>query len=101
MGGFSNRIQGGNDAPSPPARVRMGRDQLGRSRRADASSSAASPTWSATLCRTRTAEGRSRAQKRGQHMGRPPKLTEAQKAEARRRRATGRDACRTSRAATT
>jgi DNA invertase Pin-like site-specific DNA recombinase len=36
------------------------------------------------LIRTRTAEGRSRAQKRGQHMGRP-----AQKAEARRRRAQG------------
>ncbi len=34
------------------------------------------------LIRTRTAEGRSRAQKRGQHMGRPSKLTEAQKAEA-------------------
>jgi DNA invertase Pin-like site-specific DNA recombinase len=41
------------------------------------------------LIRTRTAEGRSRAQKRGQHMGRPSKLTEAQKAEARRRRAQG------------
>jgi DNA invertase Pin-like site-specific DNA recombinase len=41
------------------------------------------------LIRTRTAEGRSRAQKRGQHMGRPPKLTEAQKTEARRRRAEG------------
>src|SRR5438132_6992176 len=41
------------------------------------------------LIRTRTAEGRSRAQKRGQHMGRPPKLTAAQKAEARRRRAEG------------
>jgi DNA invertase Pin-like site-specific DNA recombinase len=39
--------------------------------------------------RTRTAEGRSRAQKRGQHMGRPPKLTPAQKAEARKRRAEG------------
>jgi hypothetical protein len=39
------------------------------------------------LIRTRTAEGRSRAQKRGQHMGRPPKLTDAQKAGARRRRA--------------
>jgi DNA invertase Pin-like site-specific DNA recombinase len=39
--------------------------------------------------RTRTAEGRSRAQKRGQHMGRPPKLKPAQKAEARRRRAQG------------
>ncbi len=41
------------------------------------------------LIRTRTGEGRSRAQKRGQHMGRPPKLTEAQKAEARKRRAQG------------
>jgi DNA invertase Pin-like site-specific DNA recombinase len=41
------------------------------------------------LIRTRTAEGRSRAQKRGQHMGRPPKLTDAQKAEARKRRAEG------------
>jgi hypothetical protein len=30
---------------------------------------------------------RSRAQKRGQRMGRPPKLTVAQQAEARRRRA--------------
>src|SRR5437016_12116061 len=39
--------------------------------------------------RTRTAEGRSRAQKRGQHMGRPPKLTAAQQTEARRRRAEG------------
>ncbi len=37
------------------------------------------------LIRTRTAEGRSRAQKRGQHMGRPSKLTDAQKVEARRR----------------
>ena len=41
------------------------------------------------LIRTCTAEGRSRAQKRGQHMGRPPKLTEAQQTEARRRRAEG------------
>jgi DNA invertase Pin-like site-specific DNA recombinase len=41
------------------------------------------------LTRTRTAEGRSRAQKRGQRMGRPPKLTDAQQAEARRRRAEG------------
>ena len=41
------------------------------------------------LIRTRTAEGRSRAQKRGQHMGRPPKLTPGQQAEARRRRAQG------------
>src|SRR6201997_4301585 len=41
------------------------------------------------LIRTRTAEGRSRAKARGQHMGRPSKLTDAQKAEARRRRAEG------------
>src|ERR1700750_2736940 len=41
------------------------------------------------LIRTRTAEGRERAQKRGQHMGRPRKLTAAQQAEARRRRAEG------------
>ena len=41
------------------------------------------------LIRTRTAEGRSRAQKREQHMGRPSKLTDAQKAEARQRRAKG------------
>jgi DNA invertase Pin-like site-specific DNA recombinase len=41
------------------------------------------------LIRTRTAEGRSRAKARGQHMGRPPKLTPEQQAEARRRRAEG------------
>jgi DNA invertase Pin-like site-specific DNA recombinase len=41
------------------------------------------------LIRTRTAEGRSRPQQRGQHMGRPPRLTDDQKAEARRRRAEG------------
>jgi DNA invertase Pin-like site-specific DNA recombinase len=41
------------------------------------------------LIRTRTAEGRSRAKARGQHMGRPPKLTDVQKAEARQRRAEG------------
>jgi DNA invertase Pin-like site-specific DNA recombinase len=41
------------------------------------------------LIHTRTAAGRSRAQKRGQRMGRPPKLTAAQQAEARRRRAEG------------
>jgi DNA invertase Pin-like site-specific DNA recombinase len=41
------------------------------------------------LIRTRTAEGRSRAKARGQHMGRPPKLTAVQKAEARQRRAEG------------
>ena len=41
------------------------------------------------LIRTRTAEGRSRAKARGQHMGRPPKLTPQQQDEARRRRAEG------------
>jgi DNA invertase Pin-like site-specific DNA recombinase len=41
------------------------------------------------LIRTRTAEGRSGAKARGQHMGRPSKLTETQKAEARQRRAEG------------
>jgi DNA invertase Pin-like site-specific DNA recombinase len=41
------------------------------------------------LIRTRTAEGRVGAQKRGQHMGRPSKLTPAQNAEARKRRARG------------
>jgi DNA invertase Pin-like site-specific DNA recombinase len=37
------------------------------------------------LIRTHTAEGRGRAKARGQHMGRPSKLTDAQKVEARRR----------------
>ena len=41
------------------------------------------------LIRTRTAEGRSRAKARGQHMGRPPKLTPQQQKEAWRRRAEG------------
>ena len=41
------------------------------------------------LIRTRTAEGRSRAQARGQHMGRPLKLTPLQQAEARKRQAEG------------
>jgi DNA invertase Pin-like site-specific DNA recombinase len=41
------------------------------------------------LIRTRTAEGRSRAKARGQHMGRPPKLTPQQQKEARRWRAEG------------
>jgi DNA invertase Pin-like site-specific DNA recombinase len=41
------------------------------------------------LIRTRTAEGRVRAKARGQHMGRPPKLTPQQQKEARRRRAEG------------
>ena len=41
------------------------------------------------LIRTRTAEGRSRAKVRGQHMGRPPALTPQQQAEARKRRADG------------
>jgi DNA invertase Pin-like site-specific DNA recombinase len=41
------------------------------------------------LVRTRTAEGRSRAQKRGHYTGRPSKLADAQEAEARRRRTEG------------
>jgi DNA invertase Pin-like site-specific DNA recombinase len=41
------------------------------------------------LIRTRTAEGRTRAKARGQHMGRKPKLTPKQQAEARQRRAEG------------
>ena len=41
------------------------------------------------LIRTRTAEGRSRAKQRGQHMGRPPRLTPQQAVEARQRRADG------------
>jgi DNA invertase Pin-like site-specific DNA recombinase len=41
------------------------------------------------LIRTRTAEGRSRAQKRGVKMGRKPKLTPHQQAEAIKRRETG------------
>jgi DNA invertase Pin-like site-specific DNA recombinase len=41
------------------------------------------------LIRTRTAEGRGRAKVRGQHKGRPPKLTPQQQKEARRRRAEG------------
>lgn len=41
------------------------------------------------LIRTRTSEGRKRAQARGQHMGRPLKLSPAQRKEALARRATG------------
>lgn len=41
------------------------------------------------LIRTRTAEGRSRATARGQHMGRPSSLTAQQAAEARQRRQDG------------
>ena len=41
------------------------------------------------LIRTRTAEGRSRAKARGQHMGRPPALTTQQQSEARQRRREG------------
>jgi DNA invertase Pin-like site-specific DNA recombinase len=41
------------------------------------------------LVRTRTAEGKSRAKARGQHMGRPPALTPQQQAEARKRREEG------------
>ena len=41
------------------------------------------------LIRTRTTEGRNRAKARGQHIGRPPKLTPQQQKEARRRREEG------------
>src|SRR3954470_8818014 len=41
------------------------------------------------LIRTQTAEGRSRAKARGQHMGRPTALTPQQQAEARKRRSEG------------
>jgi DNA invertase Pin-like site-specific DNA recombinase len=41
------------------------------------------------LIKTRTAEGRARAMTRGQHMGRPSKLTTAQITEARQRREQG------------
>src|SRR4051812_47647363 len=41
------------------------------------------------LIRTRTAEGRNRAQARGQHMGRPAALTPQQQAEARKRSSEG------------
>ncbi|MCW5716052.1 MAG: recombinase family protein [Bauldia sp.] len=41
------------------------------------------------LIRTRTSEGRERAQARGQHMGRPLKLSPAQRKEALARRAAG------------
>jgi DNA invertase Pin-like site-specific DNA recombinase len=46
-------------------------------------------TWSAIFIRSRTAEGRSRAKARGQHIGRPAKLTPQQQKEVRRRRAEG------------
>src|ERR1700757_4581600 len=41
------------------------------------------------LIRTRTAEGRARAKGRGQHIGRPSKLTMTQRTEARQRREQG------------
>lgn len=41
------------------------------------------------LIRARTGEGRERAKARGVHMGRPPKLTPHQRAEALRRREAG------------
>ena len=41
------------------------------------------------LIRARTAKGRDRAKRRGQHTGRPSRLTGVQKAEARRRREKG------------
>ena len=43
------------------------------------------------LIRARTGEGRERAKARGQHMGRPPRLTPHQRAEAIRRRDKGED----------
>ena len=43
------------------------------------------------LIRARTGEGRKRAKARGQHIGRPPKLTPHQRAEAVRRRDKGED----------
>jgi DNA invertase Pin-like site-specific DNA recombinase len=58
-------------------------------RRADPRARRALRSVERDLIRTRTAEGRSRAKKRGQRMGRPSKLTDAQKVEARRRRAQG------------
>eukprot|EP01037_Dinobryon_pediforme_P018645 gene18645-18941_t len=42
-----------------------------------------------TLIKDRTGEGRERAKARGQHMGRPPKLTQHQQSEALRALATG------------
>jgi DNA invertase Pin-like site-specific DNA recombinase len=47
------------------------------------------------LIRTRTAEGRSRAQKRGQHMGRPPRLTAAPAGRGPQATGRGGDACGT------
>lgn len=41
------------------------------------------------LIRTRTSEGRARAKERGQHMGRPSKLTPHQKGEIRARKGSG------------
>ena len=41
------------------------------------------------LIRTRTTEGRARATARGQHMGHPPQLSPAQRAEAIKHRADG------------
>jgi len=46
-------------------------------------------THSRAVAEMSSYEGRSRAKARGQHMGRPPKLTPQQQAEARRRRAEG------------
>lgn len=45
------------------------------------------------LIRTRTSEGRARAIERGQHMGRPHKLTPHQQREAIRRRESGKESC--------
>ena len=46
------------------------------------------------LIRARTAEGRARAKARGQHLGRPPKLTPHQRQEARARVAAGNESLR-------
>src|SRR5271166_1379290 len=46
------------------------------------------------LIRSRTGEGRARAKARGVKMGRKPKLTRHQQAEARQRRATGKESIR-------
>ena len=45
------------------------------------------------LIRTRTDEGRARAIERGQHMGRPHKLTSHQQREAIRPRESGKESC--------
>jgi DNA invertase Pin-like site-specific DNA recombinase len=53
------------------------------------------PDVKRNLIRTRTAEGRDRAKRRGQHMGRPSRLTDAQKSRGPATAGEGRDAERT------